>query len=184
MAIDTSKIYIDFEVLRTNTCKALKILDLSNWASAELDMAYITVLTPGSTIPVILSFQKGKLNILNTNNLNLTDVKDYSNLTALPDGIYTITVSQCENDPFAATKYFLQDCTLRCQIVRKLISVDILCDPCRKELLKDLMDILLFMDAAQAHTESCNINKAMECYQRAALLLSRISDSTTGACNC
>lgn len=185
MAIDTSLIHIDFEVFKTNTCKVLKVLDLSNWASATEDAAYIEILTPGSTIPVTHIFQKNRLNIYNSNNLGLSDVTDYSLLAPLPDGIYTLTALQCQNDPLAKTRYHFQDCQIRCQVARKLIAVDLTCEPCRKELLKEIQDITLFLDAAQAHADVCNVKKAMELYRRASTALNRISDDTSGGCsNC
>ena len=188
MAIDTSVVNIDFEVLRTNTCKALRIEDLSHWASFVDDTAYISILTPGSSVPVTHIFQKEKRNIFNVVNLNLSDVTDYSNLTNLPDGMYTITVERCVGDPNSVTKYHLQDCSIRCSIVKRLIAVDLTCTPCRKELLKKLQDVLLFLEGAQAQTDRCNVNKAMEYYQRAALILSRISDTndlgTSPCINC
>ena len=184
--IDTSVVNIDFEVLKTNTCKVLKVLDLSHWANAELDAAYISILTPGATVPIVHIFQKEKINRFNTNNLGLSDVTDYSYLGALPDGIYAITLQRCIDDDKAITKYHLQDCQIRCSIARKLISVDLTCTPCRKELLKEIQDIMLFLDGAQAQTDLCNVNKAMEYYQRASTLLDRITDSSssTGCKNC
>lgn len=185
MAIDTSITNIDFEVLRTNTCKTLKVLDLSHWTSSDTYAAYISILTPGSTRPIIHIFQKDTINRFNTNNLELSDVTDYSTLGALPDGIYTITLQRCLDDTKIVTKYHLQDCQIRCQIARKLISVDLTCTPCRKELLKEIQDIMLFLDGAQAQTDLCNVNKAMEYYQRASTLLDRITDTnSTGCKNC
>lgn len=177
MAIDTSAVLIDFEVLRSNSCKALKVLDLSHWANAADDASYIEITSPGQTKAVTHIFQKEKVNIFNVSNLNLSDVKDYSSLGALPDGIYTITVLQCQNDPLAVTKYFLQDCQIRCQVARKLIAVDLICTPCRKELLGEIQEIMLFLEGARAQTDRCNVNKAMEYYNRAQTLLDRITDN-------
>jgi hypothetical protein len=182
MAIDTSYIRIDFEVLRTNSCKFLKVLDLSNWAAGAEHPSYIEITTPGASKAHTLVFQKEKLNIYNSNNLNLSDVTDYSSLSSLPDGIYKLTILQCANDPNAITKYHLQDCQIRCKVARKLISVDLLCEPCRGELLKEIQDITLFLDAAQAQADKCNINKAMEYYRRASTLLDRVSDGSCTDC--
>ena len=63
------------------------------------------------------------------------------------------------------------------QLSRKLLAVDLNCEPCKKDLLKEIQDIWLFLDAAQAQTDQCNPNKAMEYYRKAAVLLDRISDS-------
>lgn len=182
--IDISVINIDFEVLRTNTCKALKVLDLSHWATSEDDAAYLQIWTPGASSPITHIFQKGRLNRFNTNTLELSDVSDYSYLGPLPDGIYKLVLLQCEDDPLAVTKYHLQDCQIRCQVSRKLISIDLTCQPCRVELLKEIQDIILFLDAAQAQTDACNVNKAMEYYRRANTLLDRIQDSHSPCTNC
>lgn len=185
MAIDTSVVNINFEVIKSNTCKVLKVLDLSNWATFVDTPSYIQILTPGAANPVTHIFQKGKLNIFNSNNLGLSDVIDYSELAPLPDGIYTLTILQCEDDPNAVTKYFLQDCQIKCKIARKLISIDLSCAPCRKDIMNNIQDILMYLEGAQAQVDKCNVLKAMEYYQRAATLLDRISDSTTTECtNC
>lgn len=186
MAIDTSVVNIDFDFIKTNSCKSIKVLDLSHWANAQDNAAYIEIVTPGQVKPVTHIFSKGVPNIFNNSNLNMSDVKDYSYLGALADGIYKFTVLQCQNDPYAVSKYYLQDCTIRCQIARKLISVDLTCEPCRKELLVEIQDIMLFLDAAQAQTDKCNVNKAMEYYRRAVLLLDRVSDNpdNAGCINC
>ncbi len=186
MAIDTSVVNIDFDIIRTNSCKSIRVLDLSHWANAQDDAAYIEIVTPGNIKPVTHVFQKDTSNVFNNSNLNMSDVKDYSYLGALPDGMYKFTVLQCQDDPYAVSKYFLQDCVLKCKIARKLISVDLTCEPCRKELLRDIQEIMLFMDAAQAQADKCNVNKAMEYYRRALLLLDRITDNpdNAGCINC
>lgn len=183
MAIDTTLVRLDFDVLKSNNCKVLLIADGSNWANAQDDPAYIQVLTPGQTVPVTHVFRKDRLNRLNSNTLNLSDVIDYSDLAPLPDGIYTITLTQCENDPLARVKYHFQDCQIRCQLAQKLLSVDLTCNSCRKELLKEIQDISLLLDAAQANSDKCNPTKAMELYQRAQVILDRISDEP-GCANC
>lgn len=182
MAIDTTLVRLDFEVLKTNSCKSLKILDLSNWANAEADPAYIQITTPGQTKPVTHIFRKEKRNVFNSNNLNLSDVIDYSDLAPLPDGMYTITLLQCEDDPLAVTKYHFQDCIIRCQVARKLLAVDLSCNSCRTDLIKEIQDISLFLDAAQANADKCNVNKAMELYRRAQKALDRISDTDSSNC--
>ena len=172
-----TNIHIDFEVLKTKNCKVLSIMDCSNWSLAENETAYISILTPGSTTAVNNVFSKHQINLFDSVNLNLTDVKNYSVLQAIPDGIYTITVERCKNDPKAVTKYHFQDCQIRCQLSRKLLAVDLNCEPCKKDLLKEIQDIWLFLDAAQAQADQCNPNKAMEYYRKAAVLLDRISDA-------
>jgi hypothetical protein len=182
MAIDTSEVYIDFDIVRSNSCKSLKVWDESHWPTSQDEGAYIEITTPGAIKPVNHVFEKGRVNIFNVVNLNLSDNTDYSSLGNLPDGMYTVTVLRCEGDPKAVTKYFLQDCILRCQVAKKLISVDLLCNPCRRELLEEIQDVFLFIEGAQAQTDRCNVLKAMEYYQRASLILSRISD--TKNCKC
>lgn len=190
MAIDTTVVNIDFEVQRSNSCKSLKILDLSHWTSFEEgEAAYISIQTPGVTEEqaVVHIFQKERLNIFNTANLNLSDVVDYSFLGPLPDGIYTITVQRCQDDEAAVTKYHFQDCQIRCKVIQKLISIDLTCTPCRRELLDKIQDVILFLDAAQAQTDKCNVEKAMELYRRANVILTRISspaDLLNGSHNC
>jgi hypothetical protein len=180
-----NNIHIDFEVLKTKNCKVLSIMDCSNWSIAESETAYISILTPGSSIPVNNIFNKHQINLIDAVGLKLTDVTNYSLLPVLPDGIYEITVFRCVDDVKGVTKYHFQDCVIRCQLSRKLLALDLNCEPCKKELLKHIQDIWLFLDAAQAQADQCNPNKAMEYYRRAATLLDRISDGGCSPCtNC
>lgn len=184
MALDTSVLNVDFEVLGCSTnCKSLKIVDLSNWGPAIMNPSYIDITTPGSTIPVTVLYQKQVINIFNTNNLNLSDVTDYSSLGTLPDGAYQICVRVClgtnlDGSPIYSTtcKYWLQDCQLRCAIARKILAIDLTCQPCRTEYLDDILEVQLFLDAAQAQIDNCNVNKAMEYYRRASLELERLQE--------
>ena len=165
--IDTSVLNIDFEVLGcSSNCKSLKILDLSNWGPAILNPSFVDITTPGSTFAVTLPFEKKVINVVNGNNLNLSDVTDYSSLGNLPDGAYQICVRVCMGpDAFQTVcKYWLQDCQLRCKLNRKLLSIDLTCQPCRTNYLEEILEVQLFLDAAQAHIENCNVNKAMEYY--------------------
>lgn len=172
-----TNINIDFEALKTKNCKVLSVMDCSNWSIAEDETAYISILTPGAVTPVSNVFVKHQINLFTAVNLHLTDDINYSSLAALPDGIYEISVMRCQDDPKGVTKYHFQDCVIRCQLSRKLLAVDLNCEPCKTELLKEIQDIWLFLDAAQAQADQCNPNKAMEYYRRAATLLDRISDS-------
>ena len=198
MAIDTSVLNIDFDVNHCSTnCKVLQVSDLSNWGPATNNIALISITTPGSNTPVENIFQKHKVNVFNSNNLNLSDVTDYSSLGIIPDGVYKICVKTCITpniDPptspptidFEETcKYVLFDCSLRCRVSREIISIDLNCSPCRATLLAELQDVLLFLDAAQAQVANCNATKAMELYRKASQLLDRISLNPGKPChNC
>lgn len=182
MAIDTSALNIDFNIVGGGTnCKYIQVLDLSNWGPAILNASYIDILTPGSTIAVSLPFQKQVINNFNGNNLNLSDVLDYTSLPELPDGAYVVTVRVCmgldgSNNPIyqSVTKYWLQDCIIRCAIARKILAIDLDCDVCKRNYLNDVLLVQLFLDAAQAQIRNCNVNKAMEYYRRAWEELERL----------
>jgi len=177
-----TQVNIDFEVLKTKNCKILSVMDCSNWSLAEDTTAYISVLTPGSTIAVDNVFTKNQINNLTAVSLKLTDITSYSSLPALPDGVYEVTILRCQGDSKSVTKYHFQDCVIRCQLAKKLLAVDLNCEPCKKELLKEIQDIWLFLEAAQAQADQCNPNKAMEYYRKAATLLDRITDSSDSSC--
>ena len=187
MSIDTSVLRIDFDIINCSTnCKALQIVDLSNWGPASMTTSIISITPPGSPTAIDNIFQKEKVNVFNTNNLGLTGITDYSSLPVLPDGIYKICVSVCVGEETVQVcKYFLQDCEIKCKLSRKIISVDLNCSPCRSSLINELQDVDLFLDAAQAQVQNCNPNKAMEYYRKASQMLDRISTVPKGPCtNC
>lgn len=184
MAIDTSALNIDFQIITGSTnCKHLMVVDSSNWGPAILNPSYIDITTPGSTFPVSVLFQKQVINTFNGNNLNLSDVSDYSSLPNLPDGAYQICVRVCmgtdgNGDPIyqQVCKYWLQDCQIRCRLAQKLLAIDLACDVCKRDYLNEVLEIQLFLDAAQAQIDNCNVNKAMEYYRRAAQELERLKE--------
>lgn len=184
MAIDTSILNIDFDVLGCSTnCKHLQITDLSNWGPAILNPSYIDITTPGSTFPITVVFQKQVINHFNGNNLNLSDVGDYASLPNLPDGAYQLCVRVCmgvdaDNNPVykQVCKYWLQDCQIRCKLAQKLLAIDLACDVCKRDYLNEVLEIQLFLDAAQAQIDNCNVNKATEYYRKAAEELDRLKE--------
>jgi len=197
---------IDFEILGcSSNCKSLRVLDLTNYANYSLSPVYIDIIAPGLQFPTSRNYQRNAINTFNTNDLGLSDVTDPAYLGNIPDGIYKVCVrvllgyvsplapnatpspiqTSVYTDPVYADncKYWLQDCELRCAIARKLLSVDLTCQPCRKTLVVDLQEIQLFLDAAQAQVENCNVNKAMEYFRRATKLLERLTNpSKDGGC--
>ena len=188
MALDTSRLSIDFEILRGSTnCKFLKIADLSNWGPAALSPSYIDITLPGNSIAVSLPFQKGVINLFQSNNLGLSNVNDPASLANLPDGAYKVCVKVCMGTDLSGAplyeevcKYYLQDCQIRCKLNKKIIAVDLTCESCRRDYINNVLDIQLFLDAAQAQIEFCNVNKAMEFYRRAAEELERFNEPTQG----
>ena len=188
MAIDTSVLNVDFDVLGcTTNCKNLTIVDLSNWGPAIMNPSYIDITTPGSRLPVTVPFQKQVINRFNTNNLNLSDVQDYSSLGNLPDGAYQICVRVCmgtddQGNAIYTTvcKWWLQACMLQCEINRKILAIDLSCDVCRRSWLDEILEVQLFLDAAYAEVANCNVNKAMEFYRRASIELERLREPGEG----
>ncbi len=47
---------------------------------------------------------------------------------------------------------------------------------CRRNYLNEVLEVQLFLDAAKAQMDNCNVNKAMEYYRHASIELERLHE--------
>lgn len=170
--------YIDFQIIPSDDCRVIMVADLSVYAHLQGQPVFIDIVIPGYSKPIELSFSPNQLNILNANNLGLSQAITPDNLPNLPDGIYTITVRMCPFDSFTVTKTILQNCQQICDFRNQLISMDLLCEcdnNAEKARIK-LNDISLLIEASKAHAARCNVIKAMEHYKKADRMLCQLKD--------
>lgn len=178
MSINNVVPYIAFQVLKSSDCRVLMIADQSVYAHLEGGPVYLDILLPGYTTSVEVEFLPHQLNIINANNLGLSDANSSDDLPNLPDGIYSITVRMCPFESFTITKTHLQNCQQLCDFKNRLISLDLLacCSDKNDRTRGILSDISLLIEASEAHAARCNIKGAMDCYKKADELLCRLTD--------
>lgn len=101
-------INIDFQVVPTGDPKYLLVVDTSEWAHIEGKPSIIEITLPGSKNFITQYFDKGKVNVFNSQNLGFTCYGTTENdLIDLPDGVYKITVKGSP-DTFNKERYYLR----------------------------------------------------------------------------
>lgn len=165
---------IEIDIQPTHDLRVLKIEDISDWKHLAGERSYINITTPGRKNPVTNYFQKGKVNIFNSNNLDLSTSTTTKALPELPDGIYHIKVFACEGCKFFKELYYLRTVRTMLDLDMKLMSMDLCsCNADENTLNKYLMAELL-LESAHANTRDGQINQAMCEYEKAKELLKEL----------
>lgn len=176
--IKTNKLY--FEVIPTNNCNTLAIVDLSTYAT-DVEGATLQVALPDSSVVRELIYNVGRVTVLNSNSLGYTNVANLQDLEALPDGAYTIKISVCPYESNWFEKDIYRVCKLQCKYYKAILTLDLAkCENCYDpNKLKKLREVELYISGIIANTEIGDINTATELYEVANKILDNIID-----CNC
>lgn len=122
----SNKINIDFNVIENCNPKYITVADYSDWQHIENKPAIIEITPPGSKKCVTIYFDKHKLNVFDSESLNLSCTNDdceECELVDLPDGIYTISIKGSP-DSFCNTKDYLKLDATRLELDKLLINID------------------------------------------------------------
>jgi len=160
----SKKIDIDFSV--NSNPYFLKVCDLSYWGLIVNDPSIIDITLPGYTDCVTKYFDKGKVNIFNSNllGINCCDTCPESENETLPDGIYTIKVTGSPSTYFKTYHYLKTD--LFDMEVDK-IYIDNLNKRDRKDLIDTLTQIEFLVKSASAHLRFDDISMAGMLFEKA-----------------
>lgn len=161
MSLD--KINIDFQILNTLDPRVLLIADVSTWGQIEAKSSIVEVLLPGETTAVVLYYDKGKVNVLNSTNLRLTCTEDCTDveLIDLPDGVYEITVKGSP-DTFNKTRKYLRTTLTQLELDKIFIRLNLACGAKDTNILEELTNIEMLLKAAEANTRADNMCEAQE----------------------
>lgn len=145
--------------------------------NAVLDLQY-----PGSTQYVHIPVGRGFSYIINSNTLGITNTTQSSNLTELPDGLYTIRYSICPNDELFVEYTFLRNVKQLIQYNNLYCALEI--ERCNKkhytEELAKLRSIKDLIDAAEYQADCGKYDQSINLYNYAQGQL----DEFTKGCNC
>jgi hypothetical protein len=168
---------LDFSIIENGNCKTITIVDGSIYASGQtISEPKFTVYIPGFTDPVVVNMVPKIINVINSNNLNLTCTTDVNALTVLPDGIYKATYSIKPSATYSIEKMFLRTCKLECKFDNALLKLDMLnCfDGNIPNKIVKLREIEFLIMSAKAAANACNPKLALELYMRADKELNKI----------
>lgn len=162
---------IDFLVLDTYDIRVLLIVDNSNWQHLSEESSYIDITTPGRKNAVTHFFRKEKINIYNSNLLELSCEDCPDGLGDLPDGIYEIEVYACEGDKFSEKKYYLRTVKALLRLDQVLINMALNCCLPDKAVMDRYLEIELLLKSAHANLRDGNIKQTSCEYEKAVELL-------------
>lgn len=156
------KINLDFQIVSTNDPKNIFVVDSSEWAQISSKPSIIEITLPGETEPIVHPFEKNKVNVFNSFNLNIhcttclePDFKD------LPDGIYHITVKGSP-DSFSLSKQFLKTDKTQLEIDKFISSMNLSCGDFSKESMDKIQKIFILLEAAESNTRLGKYCEAQE----------------------
>ena len=174
---------LDFYVEEVLNPKVMIIKDASYYNPEITPTGGLLVIQyPGSDVYISFSIGINFTYKINSNTLGITNVVQQSQLSDLPDGLYTIRYSICPNDELFVEYKFLRN-------VKQLIRYNNLycslqvekCDhKSYKEAIEKLREIKSYIDAAVYKANCCQYDKAIELYDYACSLM----DKFEALCEC
>ena len=173
----TKKINVDFSIIQDKNPYYLHIMDLSEWSVIKQKPSIIEITLPGFESCKTFYFDKEKVNFFNSNILNTVCIDEciIPEESALPDGIYTITVKGSP-DKFFKTKRYLKTDLLEIEIDKLLIESFKSGDRVTKDLRNSFNEINFLLLAANSNLKLDNVNEASKLYDRASKLVEKLSD--------
>jgi hypothetical protein len=168
---------LSFDIVDTKNCKTLAILDSSYYNPlTTVSGALLQIKVPGYLKIVELTYNRSAITLLNSNNLNVTNVDDVQYLQDLPDGAYTIKISVCpyESNWYEQVEY--RTCKIECKYNKAILYLDLnACSSCySKELSEELATIRVYIEGVKANAYNNDIRKANELYNYANKELDKI----------
>lgn len=158
------KINLDFQLLNSGDPEILVIYDTSVWGAIESKIAIVEITLPNRNQPNTYTFEKGKANVFNSSNLQVSNVGER---TDLPDGIYRISL---KGSPSTFCKQ--RDVIKTDRLQMKLDSLYLKLgtnnlDQKTKDLKLDLLNIELMIKASKSAVKVGELNMAYTYYNKA-----------------
>tara|TARA_R110000868_G_scaffold1729_5_gene13917 strand:+ start:15112 stop:15654 length:543 start_codon:yes stop_codon:yes gene_type:complete len=175
MAINTTR--LSFDVLPSTNCKLLYLIDNSFYAdNITVTGNTLQIISPFSEDVIELSYKQNGVTVLNSNNLNITNVGDLQYLDELPDGAYYAKISICPYDSFWYEKTWYRTCKIECKWHKALLNLDVnTCEECFNKSKQDkLMKAWVYIEAVKANADNNDFVKATSLYEKADKILTDI----------
>lgn len=169
-----------FNVSDTYDLRILRVEDLSDWKHLEDEPTYIDITTPGRGRVVTHFFAKNKVNIYNTNLLELTCDTCEDGLGDLPDGIYTIRIYACDGEKFSEEKNYLRTTKALLRLDQVLINMSLDCCLPDKKIMDKYLEVELLLKSAHANLRDGNIKQTSCEYEKAIKLLEEFENCVKG----
>lgn len=160
------KIKLDFAIIPSSP-KTIRIDDESKWEWAEELDAFLSIVPPGSRKCITIPFEKGDVNTITSDTLNLGCDVD------LKDGIYEINLLSGYED-INFKQYYLKTDRLERDLSKEVIKANesLKLDGKTKQSFLDIQWVIL---VAKSYTKEGQIKKAEQAFQTAKTLFKSIN---------
>lgn len=175
---------LDLNIVSTHNTKTLGVADISVYEPNQVISAATLEVTPPGFKKVALTFTPNTVNVINSNNLNITDTVNVDELVTLPDGIWLLKYSIQPSLTNFVQKKFLRIDNIQSKYYKILLSIDLdLCpdNDClptinhKDEQFIRLREIRLMIDGAISAVNNGEDLLAMNMYKRANSMLDRFN---------
>lgn len=171
-----ASINVDFVVVPSGDPKYILVVDTSEWAHIINKTSIIEITMPGKKTYATQYFDKGKVNIFNSQNLGYTCSDSKSNLIDLPDGIYKITVKGSP-DSFNRTRYYLRTELTELELGKLFINNGLKYSEIDKEFFEELyFGAELNLKAAKIFVAEGDIQRANYHLNEAQTIIEKYKD--------
>lgn len=143
----------------------IAVADISSWGIAENQPAYLSIIPPGSTIPIVLNFIKHNIMFLTSVNLGLSAVEECKDqkLEDLFDGVWEICLKS-NYEGIYKRRFYLKTDSLRVEMDKLYIKEGISYNP-NSKVVKALKKAEWALDVAHAQIRDGNKPKAMQAFE-------------------
>lgn len=169
---------LDITIFDSHNINLLVIGDSSTYPSGfNIVNPTVQITIPGYG-PKTIAFTERTINIYNSNDLGITCDVDVCDLSALPDGIYTIKYAIAPAYKWSVTKNFLRVDNLYAKFDEKFLNLEMFnCDSQLKRAVKLQIDeVEYYIQGAIAAANRCANELAIELYQKALSLVNRLKE--------
>jgi hypothetical protein len=179
MALSTTTTSINFLVPDLHDQYTLGIADASYYAPNFAITNPTLEITPPSFAKATIPYNTGNLNVINSNDLNITCVSDGAQLAILPDGIWTIKMSVSSPNTYFKTKSFMRTSNIRRKFGIAVMKTDAACcgGDIQSQQQKYLDEAFYYIELATAAGNDCNAVVAISLLQQANKLLDNFIDN-------
>lgn len=166
--MEVGAISIDFSIISELNPKTLKVVDNSEWFSAEDKQATIFICPPGSSKPITHIFAKHKVNTYNSTNLGLSCLNSCgeSQLIDLSDGIWTIRLTSAY-EGLEKTRYHLKTDRFLIEFYKEWVNTGLDYVDTKNPIYDALMDAKKHLTTAEAFTVEGDFTRANREFQEA-----------------
>lgn len=173
MAYPENSPILDFMVVDTHNPLTLGIADTSFYPANFTIVNPTFQIYPPSFNAATVVYGPGSLTTFNSNTLNITCVSEFTLLTSLPDGIWTVIQTIAPAIDHNLERTFIRTTLIEQQFGTALLKTDMTqCNQdVRIEQQKVLDEIYFYIQAAIAAANQCNNLLAMNLYKEANTML-------------